>query len=132
MKTILIVDDEFDWADALRAALESEGYRTVVTNDPREALSRAREVRPALVITDLMMPYLSGYEITLAVKEEKTLGTTPVLLMSSVEPSARQSDFRWDDFLRKPFARQELLASVRELLGRETEPTPQRREELGP
>ena len=62
MKTILVVDDEFDMASTLRAILEREGYRVETCADGREAIERVRASRPDLILMDVMMPVLDGRE----------------------------------------------------------------------
>jgi two-component system KDP operon response regulator KdpE len=107
----------------LRAALSAQGYDVRTANDPEEALQVFREWPPDLVITDLMMPVLSGVEVTRSIR---THSATPVLILS-VRDHERSKvealDAGADDYITKPFSIQELLARVRAHLRRAPERT---------
>lgn len=110
---ILVIDDEPPITRVLRAALSAQGYDVRTANDPEEGLRTFKEWPPDLVITDLMMPGLSGVEVTRAIRE---LGTTPVLVLSVREherSKVEALDAGADDYVTKPFGIQELLARVR-------------------
>jgi len=124
MKTILVVDDEFDLAGTLRAILEGEGYRTEGCSNGRAALERLKSFKPDLLLMDVMLPFLSGLEVLKVMKQTPELDGIPVILMSSVPPGVKQKDYRWDSFLRKPFSLNEVVKAVRESLGT-PEPEPQ-------
>jgi CheY-like chemotaxis protein len=117
MKTILVVDDEFDLTSTLRAVLESEGYQVLTCNDSREALGRAHSARPDLVIMDVMMPGLSGFEVLQQLRRSPELDALPVVLMSSVAAGVKREEYRWQTFLSKPFSLDTLLKAVHELVG---------------
>jgi CheY-like chemotaxis protein len=118
MKTILVVDDEFDLTATLRAILEGEGYAAEVCSDGRAALERLRSGgKPDLVLMDVMMPILSGLEVLRAMRATAGLESVPVLLMSCVPPAVRQEDYRWQTLLRKPFTLPSLLGAVTALIG---------------
>jgi len=120
---ILIIDDEPQITRVLRAALSAQGFDVRTANDPEEALQVFREWPPDLVITDLMMPGLSGVEVTRAIR---THSATPVLILS-VRDHERSKvealDAGADDYVTKPFSIQELLARVRAHLRRAPERT---------
>jgi CheY-like chemotaxis protein len=117
MKTILVVDDEFDLAGTLRAILEGEGYGAECCSNGRTALERLGAFKPDLLLMDVMLPFLSGLEVLRTMKETPGLDGIPVVLMSSAAPGVKQRDYRWDAFLRKPFGLEELLRTVREFAG---------------
>lgn len=117
MKSILVVDDEFDLVGMLKAILEGEGYGTASCSNGRAALERLGADKPDLLLMDVMLPYLSGLEVLRTMKETPGLDGIPVILMSSVQPGVKQRDYRWDAFLRKPFGLEELLRTVREFAG---------------
>jgi len=119
----LVIDDEPQITRVLRAALSAQGYDVRTANDPEEALEVFREWPPDLVVTDLMMPGLSGVDVTRAIR---TKSATPVLILS-VRDHERSKvealDAGADDYVTKPFSIQELLARVRAHLRRAPERT---------
>jgi len=120
---ILVIDDEPQITRVLRAALTAQGFDVRTANDPAEGLEVFREWPPDLVITDLMMPGMSGVEVCRAVRSK---GSTPVLVLS-VRDHERSKvealDAGADDYVTKPFSTQELLARVRAHLRRAPERT---------
>jgi len=116
MKKILIIDDEIELLQSMKFSLEAEGFSVAVCSDCRLASEQACTLNPDLIITDLMMPFLSGYEVILALREAEETKAIPILLMSSVIPAAKQKHFGWNAFLRKPFDNGALLQAVRALL----------------
>ena len=120
---ILILDDEPQITRVLRAALSAQGYDVRTANDPEEGLQLYRDWSPDLVITDLVMPGMSGVEFTRAIRAK---ASTPVLVLS-VRDHERSKvealDAGADDYVTKPFGIQELLARVRAHLRRAPERT---------
>ena len=120
---ILVIDDESQITRVLRAALSAQGYDVRTANDPEEGLRLFRDWAPDLVVTDLMMPVMSGAEVCRAIR---TLGKTPVLVLSVREherSKVEALDAGADDYVTKPFSIQELLARVRAHLRRAPERT---------
>lgn len=120
---ILVIDDESQITRVLRAALSAQGYDVRTANDPEEGLRLFRDWSPDLVVTDLMMPGLSGVEVCRAIRLR---GTTPVLVLSVREherSKVEALDAGADDYVTKPFSIQELLARVRAHLRRAPERT---------
>ncbi len=118
---ILVIDDESQITRVLRAALSAQGYDVRIANDPEEGLRVFREWPPNLVITDLMMPGMSGVDVCRIIRSR---GTTPVLVLSVREherSKVEALDAGADDYVTKPFSIQELLARVRAHLRRATE-----------
>ena len=107
---ILVIDDEPQITRVLRAAISAQGYDVRTANDPEEGLQVLRDWTPDLVITDLMMPGMSGVELTRAIRAH---ATTPILILS-VRDHERSKvealDAGADDYVTKPFGIQELLA----------------------
>jgi CheY-like chemotaxis protein len=118
MKTVLVVDDEFDLAGTLRAILEGEGYAAEVCSNGREALDRLQTHQPDLVLMDVMMPRMSGYEVLKVMRQTPGLDAIPVVLMSSAPARVKPTDFKWDGFLRKPFTLGMIVQTINGLLGR--------------
>jgi two-component system KDP operon response regulator KdpE len=120
---ILVIDDESQITRVLRAALSAQGYDVRVANDPDEGLRIFRDWPPDLVITDLMMPGISGVEVTRAIRSRSVI---PVLVLSVREherSKVEALDAGADDYVTKPFNIQELLARVRAHLRRAPERT---------
>lgn len=120
---ILVIDDESQITRALRAALTAQGFDMRTANDPEEGLQVFQEWPPDLVITDLMMPGMSGVEVCQAIRKNST---TPIIVLS-VRDHERSKvealDAGADDYVTKPFSIQELLARVRAHLRRAPERT---------
>jgi two-component system KDP operon response regulator KdpE len=120
---ILVIDDESQITRVLRAALSAQGYDVRTANDPEEGLRLFREWPPDLVITDLMMPVMSGVEVCRTIRLRSA---TPVLVLSVREherSKVEALDAGADDYVTKPFSIQELLARVRAHLRRAPERT---------
>jgi two-component system KDP operon response regulator KdpE len=120
---ILVIDDESQITRVLRAALSAQGYDVRTANDPEEGLRLFRDWPPDLVITDLMMPTMSGVEVCRLIR---TQSATPVLVLSVREherSKVEALDAGADDYVTKPFSIQELLARVRAHLRRAPERT---------
>lgn len=118
---ILVIDDEPQITRVLRAALSAQGYDVRIANDPEEGLRVFKEWPPDLVVTDLMMPGISGVEVCRAIRAR---GATPVLVLSVREherAKVEALDAGADDYVTKPFGIQELLARVRAHLRRAPE-----------
>jgi two-component system, OmpR family, KDP operon response regulator KdpE len=118
---ILVIDDEPQITRVLRAALSAQGFDVRTANDSGEGLEVFSEWPPDLVVTDLMMPGMTGVEVTRAIRARST---TPILVLS-VRDHERSKvealDAGADDYVTKPFGIQELLARVRAHLRRAPE-----------
>jgi CheY-like chemotaxis protein len=116
VKTILLVDDEYSIVEVLSHLLGEEGYSVVTAANGEEALERASQNIPDLVITDQMMPLMSGSELVLSLEKIPALKQVPVILITSA-PMAVPRDQRWADFIVKPFEFEELARAVHRVLG---------------
>ncbi len=119
-QTILVVDDEEAIAEAVRARLESEGFRVIAAADGREAIEAHAEHHPDLVVLDLMLPGMDGLEVCRKLRE-LLRQATPVLMLTArddVSDRIRGLDAGADDYLPKPFDLDELLARLRALVRR--------------
>jgi DNA-binding response OmpR family regulator len=117
-QTILVVDDEAKLRDMIRMYLEQEGYHVVEAGHGREALYVARVEKPDLIILDLMMPEMGGYEFMRAFSKE---AETPVIMLTAkVEDQDKilGLELGADDYMAKPFNVRELVARVRAVLRR--------------
>ncbi len=118
---ILVIDDEPNITRVLRGSLSAQGYDVRTANDPEEGLRTFKDWTPDLVITDLMMPGMSGVEVCRAIRVSSAI---PVLVLSVREherSKVEALDAGADDYVTKPFGIQELLARVRAHLRRAPE-----------
>lgn len=116
---VLIVDDNPQNIELLRTYLQAEGYETDEALDGEEALAAIERNEPDLVLLDVMMPKLNGYEVCERLKANEKTRFIPVVMvtaLSEMEDKIRGLEVGTDDFLSKPFNRHELLARVRSLL----------------
>jgi two-component system alkaline phosphatase synthesis response regulator PhoP len=117
-KTILVVDDEKRLRDMLQAYLNQEGFRVVTAGDGQQALFVARHEKPDLIILDLMMPEMGGYDFLRAHSRERD---TPVIILTArLEENDKVLGLELgaDDYVTKPFSMRELTARVRAVLRR--------------
>ena len=116
--TILVVDDKANIRRLLQDYLAEQGYRVLVAENGREALYVARADKPDLVLLDIMMPEMDGYEFIRIYRQEKS---TPVILLTAkLEETDKVIGLELgaDDYVTKPFGLRELLARVRAVLRR--------------
>jgi two-component system alkaline phosphatase synthesis response regulator PhoP len=124
---VLVVEDEQDVAELIRYHLVREGYDVRVALNGAEALRQARDFRPEVVLLDIMVPQLNGWEVCRRLKQESETRTVPVIMVTGrVEEGDKVLGFELgaDDYVTKPFSPRELVARVRAVLrrGRSAEP----------
>jgi CheY-like chemotaxis protein len=113
MAFVLVVDDEVGIANLLSDVLSDEGHRVLVAANGHEALKRAEQGRPDLVITDFMMPVMDGAQLIKAMAEHPDLKGVPVFLISSVpEAAIREKCSGYALFIRKPFRIYDVIDQV--------------------
>lgn len=116
-KRILIVDDEFGLADIVAAILRDYEYEVAIAINGRLALAQLGEWRPDLILLDIMMPVLDGYETLRELRTMQDFGHVPVILMTALQETLPRDDpERHQGVLLKPFTYTDLLATVRKLL----------------
>jgi DNA-binding response OmpR family regulator len=117
-KTILVVDDKKELRVMVKSYLEEEGFRVVMAGDGQEALYVARHEKPDLIILDLMMPQMGGYEFLRVHRRE---ADTPIIILTAKLEEGDKVlglELGADDFVTKPFSMRELTARVRAVLRR--------------
>jgi DNA-binding response OmpR family regulator len=119
-KVILIVDDEWMLVETISFHIQRAGYETAKAMDGEDGLRQALELKPSLLILDVMLPHLSGWDICRQLRSSPEFGAeVPILMMSARgQPEDRADSLAAgaNDFLSKPFGMQDLLAKVRSLL----------------
>ncbi len=116
---ILVVDDENYILHILDFSLGAEGYEVVTAEDGEEAVRKAKEQKPDLVVLDVMMPKMDGFEACRTIKKDPELGSTPVILLSAKarDVDQKQGDEAGaDDYITKPFSPGRLVDRVHGLL----------------
>ncbi|MBI2568354.1 MAG: EAL domain-containing protein [Candidatus Schekmanbacteria bacterium] len=116
---ILVVDDEIANQNLLRTILEYEGYEVHVAGNGSDALALVPELKPDLVLLDVMMPNMTGYEVTSRLKEHAQFRRIPIVIVTALADDASRIqglDAGAEDFVIKPFNRRELSARIRNLL----------------
>jgi two-component system, cell cycle response regulator DivK len=119
-KRILIVEDQEDNRTILRDLLGAAGYELIEAVDGAEGVKLALEEKPDLILMDIQLPRLDGYEATRRIKSEPSLKATPIIAVTSYALSGDEAKARaagCDDSVTKPFSPRELLGKVREYLG---------------
>lgn len=117
-KTILVVDDKKSLRDLVRAYLAEEGFRVVTADTGRSALMTARREKPDLILLDIMMPEMGGYEFMRVYTRESDI---PIILLTArLEESDKVLGLELgaDDYVTKPFSPRELVARIRAVLRR--------------
>lgn len=123
-KTIMVVDDEKRLVSLVESYLTQEGYRVVTAYNGREALTIAQKEKPDLVVLDVMMPEMDGYEF---MRRHRAEHNTPIILLTARvddEEKVIGLEVGADDYMTKPFRPRELVARVRAILRRAGEKEP--------
>ena len=115
---ILAVDDIPDNLLLIQLALEQEGHQVVLAHNGETALKQIKQTPPSLILLDVMMPGMDGYEVTKRIRQDKSIPFIPILLVTAREESSvvEGLDAGADEFVRKPFQIDELQARVRSML----------------
>ena len=118
-KTILIVDDEAYIVTSLEYVMQSAGFEVAVAYDGEEALEKVAEVVPALVILDLMMPKLDGFEVCQKIRENPLWKDIRIIILTAKGRDTERKkgmSLGADDYMTKPFSTRDILNRVKELL----------------
>ena len=121
---ILLVDDDKDFVDSTKLVLESKPYDVIVAYDGDEALAKAREEKPDLIILDVIMPVKDGFSAAEQLKKDSELKKIPVIMLTSFSEKVGETSLsvsqglalETEDYVDKPVSPQELLNRVERLL----------------
>ena len=120
-QVVLVADDDDDIRDLVAFRLDRAGSEVLRAGDGQEALDLAKEHKPDLAVLDVMMPKLTGYDVTRELRADAATSRIPVILLTArVQEAdvARGFEAGADDYVKKPFSPQELKARVQAVLGR--------------
>ena len=123
---ILLVDDDIDFVEATKTILESKPYEVIVAYEGDEALRKAREENPDLVLLDIIMPVKDGFSAAEQFKKDPQLSKVPVIMLTSYSarrgetsiPVSRGFELEAEDYIEKPISPKELLNIVEKYLER--------------
>jgi len=124
MKKVLLVDDDADFCEATALLLESKGYEVILAYDGKEGLDKVRAEKPDVVILDVMMPEMNGYDVCVVLKADPELKKIPVVLLTAVDQAIFKTAYTQhmglmteaDDYIAKPVESEELVKRVEGLL----------------
>lgn len=119
-KKVLVVDDEPYILRSLRMILEMEGYMVDTATDGLEALKKVSESKPHLILLDIMMPHMDGYEVAKRLKEDPSTSDIFILILTAKgqeKDKIHSLSLGADEHLTKPFSPNKLLERVKEILG---------------
>ncbi|MFH1282970.1 MAG: response regulator [bacterium] len=116
----LVADDDSDTRDLLKLVLESDRYSAIEVTNGKELIEKARAENPSLIISDVMMPYMNGYEAIIKLRENPLFQKTPVLFISCIVTNGplvqQMKKMSNATFMEKPFTPQTLLKTINSLL----------------
>ncbi|MBM4169511.1 MAG: response regulator [Ignavibacteria bacterium] len=118
-QTVLVAEDQEHIRALIEYKLRNSGYTVVSVSDGISALEKSRELKPDIILLDVMMPLMTGFEVLSALKEDQQLKSIPVLLVtaqSKEDEILRGLSMGADDYITKPFSPNELAARVKTVL----------------
>jgi DNA-binding response OmpR family regulator len=120
-KKILLVEDEEDIADTTRITLEAEGYEVDVAKDGLEAVEKTYQAKPDLILLDIILPEMNGYQVCRVLKNDEKYKDIPIIMLTAKTPKSdkfRGIETGADDYLTKPYDPKVLIQKVAEFLKR--------------
>lgn len=120
-KKIVLAEDEPQIARLIEFKLKKEGYQVTWKENGKEALQAIKEDKPDLILLDIMMPVMGGYEVLRRLKEDENLKSIPVVMLTARAQErdvVKGIDLGAEDYITKPFHPAELLARVKRILGK--------------
>jgi len=120
MKTILIADDRLEVLELLMVTLEDGDYQVIYTSDGKEALEKIKLEKPDLILLDVVMPKMDGFQVLSELRRDFRLKDTPVIMLTAKGQEVDREKGKKlgaNDYIVKPFSPSELLTKVGEILG---------------
>lgn len=122
-KRILVVDDDYDTRTVVKTILTGSGYEVEDAAGGQQALDKLQTYKPSLIILDIMMPGMSGYDVVVHLKQKPETQNIPIIMLTAKsEPEdliTGYKDFSVDYYIPKPFTTRQLLAGINLILGSE-------------
>ncbi|MGC9554329.1 MAG: response regulator [Thermoplasmatota archaeon] len=122
---VMVVDDEYEVADIVKKMLESEGLEVTTAHDGQEALDKLEEQQPDLILLDIMMPGMDGWETLRAIKRDQRFSHIPVSMLTALpltpEDTRSKPIDHIENYIVKPFTKNALLHKINDILEREKE-----------
>jgi len=121
LSKILVIDDELNMRQLVKAILSDVGYQVLTANDGEKGLKLAELEKPDLILSDLRMPGVSGWDVLITLKNSQKLGEIPVIIMTGAMPKGEEyriRSMRAAGYLGKPFDVDELIRQVEQVLGK--------------
>ncbi|MGB0144200.1 MAG: response regulator transcription factor [Akkermansiaceae bacterium] len=121
MEHILIVEDEIDIANLVAFNLERSGFQVTIASDGREGLEKVLQEQPSLVILDLMLPGMDGYQVLKEMQRDSRSHAIPVLMLTAkgqIDDRIKGLELGADDYITKPFSPKELILRVKAIIKR--------------
>lgn len=115
-KTVLVVDDDINIRELLRQQLENEGYNVHEAKDGIDAIQQIKSMRPDLILLDVMMPQINGFDVAAVLKNDPETADIPIIILSIVENKERGYHIGIDRYLTKPIDTEKLLSEIGALL----------------
>lgn len=114
-KKVLVIDDEADIREIVRLYLADEGYEVIEAENGHEGILKAQQIKPDLIVLDIMMPGINGFEVAKHLKDDPNTQDIPIIILSVL---AHDSQYRQGilDYISKPFRQEELVSIVRKIL----------------
>ena len=120
MTKIMVIDDEPDLLEVVKLILESDGYQVVTAGSGQEALNRIEKDMPDLVLLDIIMPRMDGWEVFSRIKSNSKTEDIPVIMLTAkdqrIDKLIGLHVVRVNDYITKPFGRAELLERIKRVL----------------
>jgi len=118
---ILVVDDDYDARTVVRTILSSAGYRSEEAASGEEALEKLKSINPELVVLDIMMPGMSGYDVVVHMKQKPETQDIPIIMLTAKgDPDDMlkgYNEYSVDYYIPKPFTTKQLLSGIKLVLG---------------
>lgn len=120
-KPILVVDDDADSRAMVKTILTGNGYEVEECENGKQALERLTQIEPALMVLDIMMPEMSGYDVVVHMKQRPETQNIPILMLTAKgedeDVIAGYKDYMVDYYITKPFTTRQLLTGIKLVLG---------------